>query len=414
MKKKIKLLILFTAITFIFSLKPLFSADPQKVIKIMWWGTKERYEITQKVIQMFESKYPEIKIKIIYSDSYHGYFDVLNSLISKNEIPDIIQMAKQNFPEYLEKKIFTDLNIVKEIDKSDLDKWSLDAGTFNNKLYGITLGATAECYVYNKEFFDRANVAYPTEKWTWDDFERIATEIHKKLPDIWGANRFELRDFLVYLREQNESFYSNDLKSPGFREETFEKFASMGLRMKKSNVMVPIEIAKKGHQKTAMISTLVNYIVQLRKILNSDVELILYPGPNNEVTNIGPTLFFSIAESSKLKKEAGLFINYFVNDIEANEILRFERGISVNTKVRIALANTASTQEKKIMDYIAYLAYLSTKSVDKMISGKKISQSDAKCRTELEKALESVFYESATPKEAARRLIINMKDILNK
>ena len=47
-----------------------------------------------------------------------------------------------------------------------------------------------------------------------------------------------------------------------------------------------------------------------------------------------PGMFFSIAETSKVKKEAAEFIDWFVNSEEANDIMMAERGTPVSSEIR--------------------------------------------------------------------------------
>ena len=47
-----------------------------------------------------------------------------------------------------------------------------------------------------------------------------------------------------------------------------------------------------------------------------------------------PSMFFSISANTKHPKEAGLFIDFFTNSVEANQILLAERGVPISSDVR--------------------------------------------------------------------------------
>lgn len=58
-----------------------------------------------------------------------------------------------------------------------------------------------------------------------------------------------------------------------------------------------------------------------------------------------PGMFFSVAETSDVKKECAQFIDWFINSQEANEILRGERGIPVSEKVLQSLSGDETLTE---------------------------------------------------------------------
>lgn len=65
-------------------------------------------------------------------------------------------------------------------------------------------------------------------------------------------------------------------------------------------------------------------------------------------------MYFSIAKNSKAKEEAAKFINFWVNDIEANKIIMGERGVPVSSKVKEALKPSLTPDQVKVFDYVAW------------------------------------------------------------
>src|SRR5690606_11664721 len=81
-----------------------------------------------------------------------------------------------------------------------------------------------------------------------------------------------------------------------------------------------------------------NQFVALQQIADRPFALAPLPGPNREQgLYLKPSMFFSISENSKVKEEAAKFIDFFVNDIEANKLILGERGVPVSGKVKEAL-----------------------------------------------------------------------------
>jgi multiple sugar transport system substrate-binding protein len=395
---------------------------PEKTVtlKIIWWGSLDRHEKTLKVIEIYRKRNPGIKIEPIYT-SWTGYYEKLATLVAANEMPDIVQMAVQNIPQYDDKNLFEDLYRVSTIDIKDMDTTAINSGIYNDKLLGISLGSTAPALVYNKEMFLKAGIGFPTEKWTWEDLENASNEIRRKLliPGIYNM-AVDYNDFEIYAREKGESLYSGDLKKVGFKENTLCEFLKMCLRMQKSQAMENIKVSIESRaneekssyakQKTAMRFLWSNKIVSVFNSVNMDSEITVYPGANNFAgIYVKPSMFFSISRSSKYKEEAGKFISFFVNDLEANKILNSERGVPVFSKVRRTMIPQLDSQNAKIFEYIDLVSRIGTRKMDP-----QFSEYDREVKKEMQMIFEKVMYEKIKPEEGASILIRKWNSILSK
>lgn len=54
------------------------------------------------------------------------------------------------------------------------------------KMYGLPSDAQSQIIAYNKNMFDEAGVAYPTDDWTWDDLVTMGKAITKSDENKWG------------------------------------------------------------------------------------------------------------------------------------------------------------------------------------------------------------------------------------
>lgn len=80
------------------------------------------------------------------------------------------------------------------------------------------------------------------------------------------------------------------------------------------------------------------------------------PGPNSKQgLFLKPGMFFSIAESSKHKDEAAKFISFFVNDLEANKVLKGERGVPVSAKVKEQMSPFIEPALAQVFEYIDWV-----------------------------------------------------------
>ena len=68
------------------------SAEEGKTtLTILWWGSQTRHDLTIKMIEKFEEKYPDIDLVIDYSD-WDGYWTKLSAQVAGGQTPDIMQM----------------------------------------------------------------------------------------------------------------------------------------------------------------------------------------------------------------------------------------------------------------------------------------------------------------------------------
>ena len=61
-----------------------------------------------------------------------------------------------------------------------------DTGSEGADLWGLPSDAQAQLFAYNKNMFDEAGVAYPTDDWTWDDLATAGKAITNADANKWG------------------------------------------------------------------------------------------------------------------------------------------------------------------------------------------------------------------------------------
>jgi multiple sugar transport system substrate-binding protein len=101
--------------------------DGTVTLRFSWWGSDTRHKMTQKLIDAYEAKNPNIKIEGEYGD-WSGYWDKLATQVASQDAPDIIQMDAQYLGEYAERGALLEL---KDVDLSKFDQAAADAGKTN-------------------------------------------------------------------------------------------------------------------------------------------------------------------------------------------------------------------------------------------------------------------------------------------
>ena len=119
-------------------------------------------------------------------------------------------------------------------------------------------------------------------------------------------------------------------------------------------------------------------------------------------------MYFSIPESSDKKEEAAKFINFFINDIEANKILNADRGVPVNSQVLEAMKETVDEATRKTFEYIELITP-HTSPIDK-----NHPATAAEVLSILQEVDEKVLYKQITPAEAAKEFRQRAEEVLNR
>ena len=147
------------------------STDDQITLRMAWWGSQTRHDITVEVIEMYEKENPNVNIEYEFYD-FDSYFTKLKTLVASDQVWDVFQLGG-NFPEYM---------------------------------------------------FKEAGVPLPTDNWTWEEFEDAAIKIHEKTGNF-GSSGFTSSEFIAgcstYIGQQGSKpgdygFFNLNLDGMGF------------------------------------------------------------------------------------------------------------------------------------------------------------------------------------------------------
>ena len=166
-----------------------FAQDKAR-IRHGWWGNPERDRRTFEVIDIFNSKFPDIEV-VGETLGFNDYFTRLATQIAGGNMPDVIQQGYGVMQEYVDRGTMIPLTeyIGKTITIDDVDQSALDAGTFNGELYGLTIGANTMATVFNSKLVEEAGESFDPVTWTYDDLKRVAVAITNATPDgVYGTD----------------------------------------------------------------------------------------------------------------------------------------------------------------------------------------------------------------------------------
>lgn len=134
--------------------------------------------------EAYEKEHDDVTIEIQLTP-YKDYFTKLETSATGGKAPDVFWVNVLHLDSYVEGGILADLTDA--IADSDIND-SYSETLVNNyvrdgKNYGVPKDFDTNALWYNKEMFDQAGVAYPTDDMTYEDLVALATELKDKLPD---------------------------------------------------------------------------------------------------------------------------------------------------------------------------------------------------------------------------------------
>ncbi|WP_152398968.1 ABC transporter substrate-binding protein [Paenibacillus cellulositrophicus] len=344
------------------------SKDPVK-LRIAWWGGQSRHDYTLKVIEMYEKQHPNVTIEPEYAP-FDDYWKKLAPQAVAGGLPDIIQMDISYLSQYASRNQLADLKPFTDsgtLNVADVSENALKGGEVDGKLVALNLGVNALQTTFDVETMKENGIDIPSKDWTWDDMGKLGEQAKAKGFQIGGFAYHHEVFFPYYLRTIGQKMYSDDGKTIGYADDQafidyFTRYQqwydkgyilSLDKEAQKKGVAEEDEIVL-GHSISG-IGWSNQFLAVANLVKDRPLELNPMPGPGTkEGLFLKPSMYFSIAESSKQKEEAAKFISFFINDIEANKLIKGERGVPVSSKVKDALKPILTENEAKIFDYVTW------------------------------------------------------------
>lgn len=348
------------------------TAAAQQSMRVFWWGTPDRARRTLEVAKLFEAVNPDLKL--LGEAGTSDYFSKLTTMIAGGNAPDIFALEPGRFAEYSRRGTNIALNdyLGKAIRTDKLIPNIVELGSVDDKMTGLPIAVNALALVYNREAFEKAGITPPGDKTTWDDFAKLCVDLTKAIgrKNVWaiGSASKYLFGFQVFVTQRGKRLYGENGK-PGFdakdAEDWFAYWHSLAENggctsaefQASDNTMVDSSALTTGNAVMAICYS--NQITAFQSLMKSPLAVTTLPtetagGPSGLFYR--PSQYWSIAKNAKNPEAAAKFIDFFINDPSAGEILGTERGVPVNLDVRSAIAPKLPSQDKLSVEYINSIA----------------------------------------------------------
>lgn len=395
-------------------------------IRFCWWGGDDRHTATLAAIDLFQEKYPNIKVKAEYG-GWDGHAEKITTQMTGGTAADVLQ-TNYDWLSRLSKDGtgFMDLESFGDLIKLDnFTEEDLAFGRRKGILNAIPVSTTGRSIYFNKTTFDQLGVALPT---TWE--ELIATG--DAFSQTAGYYPFDLDTgsgfpswylCVVYMQQKTGKDFITEDGQIGFTQEELQEALEFYKSLEDHKVIRTQEQRSNEAGTTPLYQTpswlegkvagVLEWSSSIGKyeaaLAEKGQELVL----GNLLTmegeqNVGwfkkPSLMYSITPNTKAPAAAALFIDFMLNDQDAAKVLGTTRGIPSSKSAAEALADS---------DELQGAAYEGTKQINEC--GANIMSpyfENALMKEVYNEAIQYLSYGEGTPEELAATMYSQLQDTL--
>ena len=392
-------------------------------IRYAWWGSEARHKLTQQVVDLYKKSHPNVEFVVEFV-SGPDFTPKLATQAATNQMPDLFQTDVSWISTYVDKGLIGDLQPYLDNGTIKTDKISKNVVAWgkgkDGKLYAFPLALNAGSMFYDPAVFAKAGYDSIPLDWTWQDFDRILTDVYKKTGVKASPLYYNITEVMaeVVARQTGKEMFSADGKSLGFGKSDIQPMFQRLLDLTNAGVYLPPDIwstANTTENNPLVLGTastahggsnqLVSYASTAKRKLA--ITSIPYSG-KVQGTFARPSMMISILQSApkNVKDAAADYINFFINDPEAAKILRDERGVPINSDNRDSIAAGSDENTQMIFKYIAHIE--KNAAPPPAWAPAKASQ----VYSALADAYQAVAFKKLTPEQAADQFVTKANQIL--
>lgn len=384
-----------------------------------WWGGDERHEATQKAIELFESRHPQIHIEPEYG-IWSGWKNKMFSEYADGEAADVMQVNYDWLVNlsYDGEGFYNLEELGNYIDLENFDENVLNFGRRRGFLNAIPVSITGRSLFFNRDAFAAAGADIPE---TWDDLYTAAEKLNAigayPLEADLGSGFTAFYLAVVYEQQKTGHQFITDDGDIGFEVEELADALAFYKRLQDNGVVRSAEQMEKDNSgnlyesevwKKGTVSGIAEWgssVSKYQKALENPSSLVCgeffeMPEAKSSGWMYKPSLLYAVNKDTEYPEQSAIFLDFILNDPECAEILGTTRGIPVSSSAVSALEKSGK---------LSGLAYDST---SKLLDSSPVLISPYFENAEMQKyyndAIEAVSLEILTPEEAAQGIYANI------
>lgn len=283
--------------------------DSRTTVQFASWGSKSEIDILKPLLSEFEKENPDIKVDFMHIPQ--NYFQKIHLLFASNTAPDVIFINNLYLP------IYANAGLLEELNTDDnFYPQSLNALSWQGKLYAIPRDVSNLVIYYNKDMFLKKHIPYPKQNWTFDDFLQTSKKLTDK--NTFGISFEEDPLFyLPYLMSNGGGFLPEEINKAE-SQEAINFYADLRNKYHtapKKNESASATMAQLFLQERIGMYLSGRWMVpKLREEASFDWDIAQFPkGTKGSIVQLDAS-GWAISKSSKHKAEALKLINYLSDE----------------------------------------------------------------------------------------------------
>lgn len=346
-------------------------AGNSEQLSISWWAEGKRTQLHLKVLKQYEAAHSGVTVRPQYQP-LKGYDDKLSTQMSGGNAPDIFELRRETFADYISRGAVRRLDdlVPDTLPFDKLPKSLQSAAQYKGRWYAIPLGlATSPALIADSVVLSKLGVGKPKASWTFDDFHILLTAIRKASGGrIYGSDDMSGSDgaFGAYLAGAGKPLFT-DAGKPGFSRDDLGRWLELWEQFRKDQLVPPMKVTAAGTgftsdplvKGTAALTLAASSkgITGYQPLVKHQLELLSFPrrsasGPG--ATSVGPIEWFALSsrlDTATAKRAAGLCM-YFVDGTEAVKTLDLSHGVPLFADTRKQTYPTQSKINKLLYDNV--------------------------------------------------------------
>lgn len=332
-------------LTLVLGMAAFAQAEETVTLKVLWWGSQTRADLTYEMIAKFEEKYPNIQVEPEFA-AWGDYWAKLSTQVSGDMLPDVIQMDYAYLNQYATNGVLAPLDeyfASGAINVSDVSESVLTSGMVEGKTYALATGTNALTLMYDPQLMGGREIPMSM---TLSEFVQLAKDIYAEsgrtcnyVSDVpIDVLRFRLRNIGLEL-------YSEDGKRLGFDDPAYlaELLEMSAESISEGYGLDPsMKVAADNFDSITCGDTWceihwTNELTATETGNGTRLEMMALPSADDATQSANyfkPTMFWSIAQSSQVKDAAALFIDFCTNDKDCADIAGTDRGMPISSVIR--------------------------------------------------------------------------------
>jgi multiple sugar transport system substrate-binding protein len=398
---------------------PQLSKDPV-TISLNWWGAGARVTATQAAVKLFEKEHPNVTVKLQSTD-WGSYWDKLATTVAGGNAPDVMQFDQLYVASYAKRGAIADLSTYsKYLDTSGLSKNVLATGEYDGKLYAVPIGLNSMGVAVNRTLLEKYGVELPDEKaWTWDDLNRVASEITKKSDGkVKGLDPFggDTPSLTLWARQHGNQLFDHKgnvvLKASvlaGYWQYALDQIkdgvtpSASQLAEGATGNLDQSDLATGKVAMTFLPSNLTAFQVAAP---TQKLDMLPFPSSTNAKKGwqyLKSSMYWTISSKSKHPAEAAELVDFLTTNSKVGKLFGAERGMPANPEFQKLIAPDLAGSDKIVMNYIKRVtAESGTPAPVTPVGGQDAD-------TLLNQLWQNVQFEKTTPHDAAVQYISQLK-----